>query len=50
MVTLNRQSVELPASSVAVQVTKVSPRGKAEPEAGLQLTAGLSVWLSVAVA
>jgi hypothetical protein len=37
-VTLNDPDAELPALSVAEQVTVVVPRGKVEPEAGLQVT------------
>ncbi len=35
------QVAEFPAASVAVQVTVVVPKGKSEPEAGVQLTLGL---------
>jgi hypothetical protein len=39
----------LPLASVAVQVTRVVPTGKAEPEAGAQPTATGPSWTSAAV-
>ena len=48
-VTVNVQLLVLPAASVAVQVTIVSPLSKVEPEGGLQATL-TSVQLSVTVA
>jgi hypothetical protein len=39
----------LPSASVAVQVTVVVPTGKSEPDAGVQATAGLGSWASLAV-
>jgi hypothetical protein len=47
-VTLNVAVAVLPAVSVAVQVTVVSPIGKVLPEAGSQVTWGLGSALSVA--
>lgn len=35
---MNEQDEELPAASVAVQVTEVTPTEKAEPEGGVQTT------------
>jgi hypothetical protein len=42
--------LELPAASVAVQATVVEPRGKTEPEAGLQTMLGVGPESSTAVA
>jgi hypothetical protein len=42
--------LEFPAASVAVQATVVEPRGKTEPEAGLQNTVGTGPDASKAVA
>jgi hypothetical protein len=42
-VTVKLQTAELPAPSVAVQVTVVVPRGNAVPDGGLQVTLTLSV-------
>jgi hypothetical protein len=47
-VTLKEQLDELPAPSVAVQVTVVVPSGKADPDAGVQ-TVVTPEQLSVAV-
>jgi hypothetical protein len=46
-VTVNEHEVELPAASVAVEVTVVVPRLKVEPEAGTEVT--VAEQLSVAV-
>ncbi len=40
-VIVNEQEAEFPAASVAVQVTVVVPRGKSEPETGVQITLGV---------
>jgi len=48
-VTLNAQVAELPHASVAMAVTVEVPTGKKEPEAGLYVTLGDAVQLSVAV-
>src|SRR5262245_33259773 len=42
------QTVELPLSSVAVQVTVLTPTGKAEPEAGTAMTGTDGSQVSVA--
>ena len=50
-VTVNVQLIWLPAESVAVQVTVVTPFWKAVPDAGVQVTVGVvAEQLSVAVA
>jgi hypothetical protein len=47
-VTVNEQQLELPALSVAQQVTVVTPTGKTDPEGGVHVT--VSSWqLSEAV-
>ena len=43
----NEQEFEFPASSVAVQVTVVVPNGNADPEGGVQTSAGAAVQLSL---
>lgn len=48
--TANEPVACFPLASVAVQLTVVDPIGKAEPEAGLQLTPGLASTMSLAVA
>src|SRR5262249_35323846 len=49
-VTVNEQVLELPAASVALAVTAVTPSGKVDPLGGSKVTTGLVSQLSVAIA
>ena len=49
-VTVNVQEALLPFASLTVQVTEVTPFGKLEPDAGVQLGVPTPEQLSVAVA